>query len=64
MMKLADVSKWKIKFGKYKNTTFGDLVEEDSKYVEWLLEKKVFETDDPKYKVNNEMIIEYLLKQV
>lgn len=60
MTKIVDVSKWTMKFGKYKGKTFKDLIDEEPKYCKWLLEKRIFDTDDEKYMKSNTSIIKFL----
>jgi len=33
---MTDYSKWTFRFGKYKGETFGDVLQVDKPYIEWL----------------------------
>lgn len=36
---MTDYSKWTFRFGKYKGETFGDVLQADKSYIEWLYSK-------------------------
>ncbi len=50
LSKLPKIWTWKIKFGKYKDKTFWDVYVSDKSYLQWALEKEIF---------NNKQITEF-----
>ena len=58
---MSTVSKYKINFGKFKNTTYEDLCENQPDYVKWLIKERIFEkNENPKYIAINTKISKYL----